>query len=115
MSARAAAPSLGSLRERVELQSKTQTIDSAGGHQNTFVSLATVWAQVTSLAGSMTGFGDARAAKITHSVVLRFRSDLKPGDRIIYRTAVLEIVSAEDLNGRRAYLRCTCSQTSVTG
>ena len=110
-----AAPSLGSLRERVELQSKTQSIDSAGGHQNTFVSLDTVWARVTSQASSMSIVGDARAAKISHLVVLRFRSDLKPGDRIIYRTMPLEIVSAEDLNGRRAYLSCTCSQTSVTG
>ncbi len=115
MSVRAAAPPLGSLRERVQLQSKTQTIDGAGGHQNTFVSLATVWARITSLAGSMSSFGNARAAKITHSVILRFRADLKAGDRIIYRATPLEIISAEDLNGRRAYLICTCRQTSVTG
>jgi len=115
VSGRAAAPPLGSLRERVELQSKTQSIDSAGGHQNTFVSLATVWARVTSMAGSLTSSSDARAAKVSHSVVVRFRSDLKPGDRIIYRTTPLEIISAEDLNGRRAYLSCRCRQTSMTG
>ena len=110
-----ASPPLGSLRERVELQSKTQSIDSAGGHQNSYLPLATVWARVTSLAGSLSILGDARAAKISHSVVLRFRSDLKPGDRIIYRTMPLEIVSAEDLNGHRAYLSCRCLQTSLTG
>jgi len=109
------APALGSLRERVELQTKTQTIDGAGGHQNTFVSLATVWARVSSDAGSITALDDARTARISHTVVVRFRSDLQPGDRIIYRTEPLEIISAEDLNGRRAYLSCNCRQTSVTG
>ncbi len=114
MSAKAP-PSLGSLRERVELQRKTQTIEGSGGHQNTYVSLASVWARVTSLNGTLGSFGDARAAKVSHSVVLRFRTDLAPGDRVIYRTVPLEIVSAEDLNGRRAYLSCRCLQTSVTG
>ena len=63
--------------------------------------------------------GDARATgageTITHSVVLRFRTDLRPGDRIVYRGATLELVGVADLNGRRAYLSCQCSERVVTG
>jgi head-tail adaptor len=52
---------------------------------------------------------------ISHAVVLRFRADLGPGDRIVYRGRNLDVVSAADLNGRRAYLSCACSETHVTG
>jgi SPP1 family predicted phage head-tail adaptor len=52
---------------------------------------------------------------ISHSVVLRFRSDVSPGDRIVYRGRNLDVVSTADLNGRRAYLSCACSETSFTG
>jgi SPP1 family predicted phage head-tail adaptor len=52
---------------------------------------------------------------ISHSVVLRFRNDVSPGDRIVYRGRNLDVVSAADLNGRRAYLSCACSETSFTG
>jgi hypothetical protein len=46
---------------------------------------------------------------------MRFRTDLKPGDRIAYRGGELEIEAAGDINGRRAYLGCQCSQRMVTG
>jgi head-tail adaptor len=48
-------------------------------------------------------------------VVLRFRIDLHPGDRITYRGRDLEVMAANDLNGRRAYLACQCSERVVTG
>jgi head-tail adaptor len=52
---------------------------------------------------------------ISHSVVMRFRADLGPGDRIVYRGRNLDVVTAGDLNGRRAYLSCACTETSVAG
>lgn len=44
----------------------------------------------------------------SHSVVIRFRSDVRPGDRFVYRGRLLEVVDPTDLNGRRVYLNCTC-------
>ena len=46
---------------------------------------------------------------------IAFRSDVAPGDRVVYRGRNLEVVSAADMNGRRAYLACACSETQVTG
>jgi SPP1 family predicted phage head-tail adaptor len=37
---------------------------------------------------------DARGVRATHGVVLRFRSDFGPGDRITYRGRNLEVVAA---------------------
>ncbi len=109
------APALGALRERVELKQTTQNIDGAGGHVDSFTSLGVVWAKVTTASGSIVFSGDARNAKITHTIIIRFRSDLKPGDRINYRGEELEVVSAEDLNGRHAYLKVLCAQLKIVG
>jgi SPP1 family predicted phage head-tail adaptor len=70
---------------------------------------------VRSLSGRQGSRADGRAVTISHSVVLRFRADVKPGDRITYRGRDLDVVSAADLNGRRAYLSCACSETGVMG
>ena len=48
-------------------------------------------------------------------MVLRFRGDLKPGDRIAYRGGDLDIAGTGDLNGRKAYLSCQCVARVVTG
>ena len=108
-------PHLGALRERVELKQTTQSIDSAGGHADSFASLGFVWAEISMTSGSLALSADARNSKITHTIIIRFRTDLKPGDRIEYRGAELEVISAEDLNGRRAYLKVLCSRFTVTG
>jgi len=108
-------PALGSLRDRVEVFSNSQIIDGSGGLIDNFVSLGAVWARVESKPGVLSFNADGRDSKISHVMTLRFRTDLKPGDRINYRGQNVEILSAQDLNGRRAYLICQCSEIDSTG
>jgi len=108
-------PAVGTLTERVQLARKTVVPQPEGGHATIYVPMQKAWARVRSLAGRMAVSSDARAANVSHSVVLRFRGDVAPGDRIVYRGRNLEIVSAADINGRRAYLSCQCSETGVVG
>ncbi|MGV8856708.1 MAG: phage head closure protein [Devosia sp.] len=89
-----AVPPIGTLTDRVQLKRREMTGDATGGHGTS---------------------ADGRAVEISHAVVLRFRIDIRPGDRILYRGRSLDVVSAADLNGRRAYLSCACSETSFTG
>ena len=108
-------PPVGSLTDRVELRRRETMGESGGGHTTLFVPITNAWARVRSLAGRQGMSADGRGVEISHAVVLRFRKDVRPGDRIVYRGRSLDVVSAADLNGRRAYLSCTCSETSVTG
>ncbi len=108
-------PPVGTLTDRVQLRRRESLGDGGGGHERVFVPLNTVWARVRSLTGRQGINADGRAVAISHSVVLRFREDVSPGDRIVYRGRNLDVVSAADLNGRRAYLSCACSETSFTG
>lgn len=108
-------PALGTLTDRVQLRRREMVPEDAGGHSALYVPMSTVWARVRSLSGRQGQTADGRAVAISHTVVLRFRGDIGPGDRIVYRGRSLDVVSAADLNGRRAYLSCACSETSVTG
>jgi len=108
-------PPIGTLTDRVELKRREMAGEAGGGHMTLFVPVASLWARVRSLTGRQGTSADGRAVAISHSVVLRFRNDVRPGDRLVYRGRNLDVVSAADLNGRRAYLSCACSETSVTG
>ena len=108
-------PPIGTLTDRVQFTRREMAGEAEGGHVALFVPVASLWARVRSLTGRQGTSADGRAVAISHAVVLRFRNDVKPGDRMIYRGRNLEVVSAADLNGRRAYLSCACSETSFTG
>lgn len=108
-------PPVGTLTDRVQLKRRESVGDGGGGHERLYVPVTALWARVRSLTGRQGINADGRTVAISHSVVLRFRTDVAPGDRIVYRGRNLDVVSAADLNGRRAYLSCACSETSFTG
>jgi SPP1 family predicted phage head-tail adaptor len=108
-------PPLGTLTDRIVLKRRSTTDEVEGGEVASFSPLATVWARVRRLGARAAMEADGRGQTMTHSVVMRFRSDLKPGDRISYRGMELDVLAASDLNGRRAYLSCQCSERAVTG
>ena len=108
-------PPLGTLTDRVALQRKIMSDEPEGGELAVFTTLATVWARVRQLSARASLAEDARGQSVTHSVVMRFRTDLKPGDRLVYRGRNLEIEGLADINGRRAYLSCQCAERAVTG
>jgi SPP1 family predicted phage head-tail adaptor len=108
-------PPIGTLTDRIQLKRKMTTSEDEGGEVALFTPIATVWARVRQLGAGRAVESDGRGQNISHSVVMRFRTDLKPGDRIVYRGGELEIEAAGDINGRRAYLGCQCSERVVTG
>ena len=108
-------PAIGTLTARVQLQRRATTDEDEGGEVATFTPIATVWARVQPLTTRAAFEADGRGQAISHSVVMRYRTDLKPGDRVLYRGRVLAIVGAADLNGQQAYLSCQCIERAVTG
>ncbi len=106
-------PAIGTLTDRVQVQRKMMAPDPGGGHATSFVPFGATWARVRSLSARTAMATDARTAEASHSVVMRFRSDIGAGDRVIYRGRALEIIGTRDMNGRRAYLACTCRETEA--
>lgn len=108
-------PPIGTLTDRVSLRRRTSVAEDGGGHMTIYVPVTSLWARVRALSGRQGNNADGRVVDVSHVVVLRFRSDVSPGDRIVYRGRNLDVLSAADINGRRAYLSCTCTETSFTG
>ncbi|MGV3490734.1 MAG: phage head closure protein [Devosia sp.] len=103
------------MTDRVSLQRRDVAGEDEGGHITTFVPITSLWARVRALSGRQVTEADARGVAVSHSVVVRFRTDVSPGDRFGYRGRWLSVVSAADLNGRRAWLSCQCLETGVVG
>ena len=108
-------PEVGSLTDRVSFQRRETTGENEGGHIALFVPVTSLWARVRALSGRQVTEADARGVAVSHTVVVRFRTDVKAGDRFGYRGRWLSVVSAADLNGRRAWLSCQCVETGVVG
>jgi SPP1 family predicted phage head-tail adaptor len=110
-----ALPPIGTLTDRVQLRRRQMLPEDGGGHGVLFAPMTSAWARVRSHAGRQGTNADGRAVDLSHTVVMRFRTDVSPGDRIVYRGRNLDVVTAADLNGRRLFLSCRCSETSFTG
>lgn len=110
-----AAPAVGSLTDRVSLQRRETTGEDEGGHAVLFVPVTALWARVRALSDRQVNEADARGVAVSHTVVVRFRTDVKAGDRFGYRGRWLGVLSASDLNGRRAWLSCSCFEKGVMG
>jgi SPP1 family predicted phage head-tail adaptor len=107
-------PPIGSMTERVVLQQRLTTHQDEGGEAALFSPLATVWARVTPVGTRAAFASDARTQVTSHVVVVRYRTDLKPGDRISWRGGDLDVEGTSEI-GRRAYLSVQCSSAAVSG
>lgn len=110
-----AAVPVSGLRHRVELQRPQFAPDEAGGHARVYVPAGTLWARVTALGARQVFVADGRAVAISHTVVIRHHPGVRPGDRFVHQGRRLNVVSAEDISGRRRFLACRCRETAVEG
>jgi SPP1 family predicted phage head-tail adaptor len=108
-------PQIGGLTDRVQLQRRTTTAEDEGGHAVIYVPMSTLWARVKAVGGGRDVAADARGVAVTHTVVIRHRTGVLAGDRFLYRGRHLEVLSAEDISGRRKFLACRCAERQVTG
>jgi head-tail adaptor len=86
---------IGAMRERVIAQKLvSEPADALGGHSNAWRDSAEFWARVEP------GPDGAR-------VTCRWRGDVAPGDRLIWRGQVLRVTGAADADGQRRLLVLT--------
>lgn len=109
------APTLSGLRDRVQFLKRDMAQEDEGGHAVTFVPTHTLWGRVTAVGARQAELADGRSVAMSHTVVIRHRPGIAPGDRFIHRGRKLDILSVEDISGRRIYLACRCAERVVTG
>lgn len=89
----------GELTQRINLQRDAGTaVDDYGQPTRIWGTYHTTWASVRPLSGREQEQGAARSATISHRVRLRFKSDVRHGDRISMAGRILEIVSVRNID-----------------
>lgn len=96
----------GRLRHEVALESASLTPDGMGGHTESWMEFATVFARIEPVdAESRFGAGQSREAA-THRFTIRYRGDVASGMRFTRGGRVFEIMTVHDPDETGRYLVC---------
>lgn len=105
-----AVPGAGELDQRVRIVQATAARDRIGGLVETWATLATVWAKVEPLSAREAYYRAQVNAGATWRVVMRFRSDVTPRQRIAWNGRTFEIRGVTDPDNRRRMIELACDE-----
>jgi SPP1 family predicted phage head-tail adaptor len=102
----------GMMRHSVTIQALQTTTDPTGGRVATWTDIATVKAKVTPISGSEVYTAMRLDTRITHKVMIRYRSDVSAVNRLIFKGRVLNITAAINIEERDRWLELHCTEGS---
>lgn len=100
----------GKLRTLAQLQRRVSTDDGAGGSIVSFALVSNIYVDVSTEIGRELLEAKKLNARVSHFVVARYRSDIKPSMRLVYGQTVLDIQFAGDPTGRHRDLHLICEE-----
>ena len=102
---------VGELRHCLTLKHRTVgAADALGIPQTEEDQYAKAWAKVEAMPGRDFEHADQVLGEVTHLVTMRYRTDVKATDLIVWGDKTLEVVTAVDPNGMRDELTLNCKE-----
>jgi SPP1 family predicted phage head-tail adaptor len=101
------------LRHRLVLEEAERVSDGGGGFTETWVAVATVWAALQPNGGSEAVDSGRLAGRVSHTVLLRYRTGVTPAMRLRKGTRIFHILAVIDEDERRRRLRCLCEERDL--
>jgi SPP1 family predicted phage head-tail adaptor len=98
----------GRLRDVVTLQRRTNTADGAGGYVESWNDLADVWAHVKSISGKEVFVSGQLQNEVTHRVLIRYYSGLKPNDRVVFEGRNFRIHAINPPTNKNSAMELNC-------
>jgi SPP1 family predicted phage head-tail adaptor len=105
---------IGTMRQRVTLQSQNLVPDGAGGNVLGWVDSATVFANITPLSGLEKVQAEKLVSQVTHRVLVRAGLSVSAGQRLVWRGKALSIISVLNLAARDKMLVLLCVEGAAT-
>ena len=105
--------SIGRMRMRLTLESPQDEPDGAGGVSRTWRAGGRVWGEVASAAAQGTFEAGQEGQRVTRRITIRYREDLRLGQRLRAGTRIFEPRSFHDIDGTRRFLAITAEETSA--
>src|SRR4029434_5971979 len=109
---------IGPLRHKVTIEASTATQDEYGEPIKTWAPLATtprVWAQIQSndAGESLVSCGEQVQAAVSHTVTIRYRTDITVHMRVLDRARYLLIENVVDVTGQERELTLMSSEVQL--
>lgn len=101
---------IGDLRQRVTLQRRSEVADAGGGVSLSWTDAGELWAEVTPLQGRETVQAMRLQPTQTYLIRLRYRDDITPADRLVFKQRILNIRSVQNVNARGQWTECRCEE-----
>ncbi len=98
----------GQLRERVRLQQLAVSLDAAGDPVYAWSDVATLWARVQPVGGTVATLADRRTAVKDYEVTIRWRYGVSAAQRLVWRGRYLQIDAVGNLDERHRRVTLTC-------
>lgn len=107
-------PGAGELRERVTIQRVTNTRDAIGGVIETWATLVTVYARVLPMSAGEQYRRQQIQAKADWKVTVRYNNEIRPADRLVWRTRTFQIKGVLNPDLHRRFLDLACEELQVS-
>lgn len=98
------APNIGELRQRIDLQEKSNAPASAGTLTDNYTTVASVWARVNPIFGGRILEGVQDIEKVTHNVCIRYRDDQAAWHFILFDGRRFKVRSVMNPDERKEWL-----------
>lgn len=105
--------SASDLRHRLTLEQLSRVTDEGGGFSESWVTVATLFADLRPIGGDERFEADRLAGRVTHRIVLRYRAGVVPAMRFRTATRIFHIAAAIDADERRRWLNCLCEEREL--
>lgn len=104
----------GELDKYVELQTPTVTRGTDGSEITTYTSVK-VWAKITPLQGKEFWQAEQVNSEISHNIIIRYRTSMRPDMRIKYGSRIFHILSYTSPDEKREALVLRCKEVLTGG
>jgi SPP1 family predicted phage head-tail adaptor len=100
---------INKLKHRVTIQQQNGTLNDGGGNiKPNWVDVVTVWASVSPINAQESIIAERRGQQVTHSISVRYRTDISPKMRLLFNGRVLDIQTIVNINEENKELKIQC-------
>jgi len=106
---------LGPLRQRVNIQARSATVDAFGQESETWATVATVWASVEPLSGRELLTAQQVQGETTHRVRMRYQAGVTTSTRLLFNLRPFDVRSVINKNEAGVSLELLCTEGPTNG
>ncbi len=106
---------IGKFRHRVKIQSLAENPHGDNHIQPIYSDVAEVWADVLPVSGKTEYDSKSLGESITHTIAIRYRSDITSENWLLWRGRRFRIRKVKDHEERRRFLILDCEEASAEG